>query len=191
MKKRCLIAVTAAAVLLSACIPSLKPFYTEKDVVFEAGLLGEWRANDAKEDQEVWKFEKTDGKAYQLTTVEKDGRQGSFKAHLFKLKQEYFLDLIPVKIDYATNQASLAACAMHPGHLLFRVPQIAPELKIAATDYVWLGKFLKANPKSLAHHGEEDDGILLTADTKSLQGFVLQHLGERELFCQPSVLVRQ
>ena len=191
MKKRFLIAVTAAAALLSACIPSLYPFYGEKDVTFDARLLGEWRVNDAREGQEVWKFEKTDSNAYQLTTTEKDGKHGEFQAHLFKLKQEYFLDLIPAKVDYATNQADLVAYAMYPGHLLFRVPQIAPELKIAAMNYDWLEKYLKANPKALAHHGDEKLGITLTADTQALQRFVMKHLGEGELFGEAGILVRR
>ena len=189
MKTRNLTALAATALLLTACIPSVNPFYTEKDVVFDARLLGEWQEKES-EHPEVWKFEKADDKAYKLTTTDKDGKQGEFNAHLFKLKQEYFLDLIPSGCEYATNQADLVASAMSPGHLLMRVPQLAPELKLAGTDYDWLEKFLNTNPKALAHH-VEDKHITLNADTRALQRFVLKHLGEGELFSKPGVMVRK
>ena len=34
------------AVVLSACVPSLHPFYTETDLVFDPALLGEWVEED-------------------------------------------------------------------------------------------------------------------------------------------------
>ena len=189
MKIRNLIAVLGAAVLLCSCIPSVNPFYTAKDVVFDARLLGEWQDKDKKDNPEVWKFEKSGDQAYLLTITEKQDKQGKFNARLFKLKQEYFLDLIPGDCDYATNQADLVGFSMFPGHLLVRVPQIEPELKLAFFDFDWLKKFLEKNPKALAHHAEDtkdkDGGrILLTADTRDLQRFVLKHLGEGELFEQ-------
>jgi len=65
-----------------------------------------------------------------------------------------------------------------------------PELKLAFFDFDWLQKHLGKNPKALAHH-REDDRFLLTAGTRDLQKFVLQHLGEGELFAKPDVMVRQ
>jgi len=55
MKTRNLITLALTALLFSACIPSVNPFYTTKDVVFDARLLGEWQAKDTM-DQECWKF---------------------------------------------------------------------------------------------------------------------------------------
>ena len=189
MKRLNLFLLAGAAVLLSACIPSVNPFYTEKDVVFDPRLLGEWRETETKEQPEIWKFEAGEEKAYKLTTTDKEGKRGEFAARLFKLKQELFLDLVPSTCDYATNQADLVASAMFPGHLLLRVPQLGPELKLAMSDFDWLEKYLRANPKALAHH-VEDKRFLLTADTRALQRFVLKHLGEGELFGKLGVMVR-
>jgi len=189
MRKRHLIVVAAAALLLSACIPSVNPFYTEKDIVYDARLLGEWQEKESDQ-PEVWKFEQGEDKAYKLTTTDKEGKRGEFKVHLFKVKQEYFLDLVPSECDYATNQAELVAFAMFPGHLLLRVPQLGPELQIAGFDYDWLQKHLEAKPKALAHH-KEGDRTVLTADTRALQRFVQKHLGEDELFEKPGVMVRK
>ena len=188
MKKRNIVLI-AAATLLGACVPSLNPFYTNKDVVFEPKLLGTWQEKEKADDPEAWKFEEDKDKAYKLTVTEKEGKQGEFAAHLFKLKDQYFLDIVASDIG-GTNVADLITASLIPGHLLFRVPQIEPELKLAGTDYDWLQKFLKEHPKSLAHH-IEDDRVTLTAETADLQSFVLKHLGEGELFGKPGEMVRK
>ena len=188
MKKHNLIATLGAAVLLCSCIPSVNPFYTDQDVVFDARLLGEWQEKDKSDNPDIWNFDGTTNKMYKLTITEKGGKQGRFDAHLFQLKQEYFLDLIPDDCHYATNQADLVGASMYPGHLLVRVPQLEPGLKLALFDFGWLDKFLKKNPKALAHH-REGDRIVLTAGTRDLQKFVLKHLGEDELFEKPDEMI--
>ena len=137
-----------------------------------------------------WKFEKAGDNAYKLTIAEKPGKEGEFTAHLFRLKQEYFLDLFPNDCNYATNQADLVGFSMFPGHLLARVPQIEPELKLAFFNFDWLGQQLTNNPSILAHH-REGDRFVLTASTRELQRFVLAHLAEGELFNKPGEMVRQ
>jgi hypothetical protein len=181
----------AAAVLVCSCIPSVNPFYTENDAVFDPRLVGEWREVTKESDQpQLWKFEKGDDQAYKLTVVEKGTKEGKFSAHLFKLKDDYFVDLIPTDCDYATNQADLVAACVFPGHLVAHVLQMAPNLKLAFFDFDWLGKFVKANPNAIAHHSEQD-GLVLTANTRDLQKFILTHLGTNELFSEPGELVRQ
>lgn len=180
MKSTTLLLAGAAGLLLTACIPSVNPFYTEKDMVFEAGLLGEWQTLDPKKEPQHWKFEKDD-KAYKLTVRDNDGKEGQFKATLFRIKNYRFLDLIPTKCDYATNQADLVAFAMFPGHLLVHVAQVEPELTMAFCDFDWLGDYLKENPKALAHH-RSDDMFVLTAETRKLQRFVLDHMTDDTLF---------
>ena len=175
-------------VWLSACIPSVNPFYTDKDVVFETRLLGAWQEKDKTDEPQVWKFEEGKNKAYKLTVTEKEGKRGEFEAHLFKLKQQYFLDIVATEIG--TNIADLVTASLIPGHLLLRVPKIEPELKLAAFDFDWLDKYLKEHPKSLSHH-RESDRIFLTAETADLQSFVLKHLGESELFGKPGEMVRK
>jgi hypothetical protein len=189
MKKRNLIALGAVAILLAACIPSVNPFYEAKDVVVDSHLVGEWQEKGKTNDMEVWKFEQSTNNGYQLTVME-DGKTGTFSAHLFKLKQEQFLDLIPIDCNYATNQADLVAVSMFPGHLLLRVAQIEPELKLAVSDFDWLEKYLEKNPKALGHH-MESDRIVLTADTADLQKFVMKHLGTNELFKEYGEMVRR
>ncbi len=189
MKKRNIIAAASAAILCAACIPSVYPFYTNKDVVFDTRLVGEWREKDVTNNPDAWMFERSTNNAYKLTVIE-NGKSGEFSAYLFKLKQEEFLDIIPTRCDFATNQADIVGFAIIPGHLLVRVSEIEPEFKPAFFNFDWLEKYLEKNPKALAHHSE-DGGVVLTADTRGLQRFVLKHLGTNELFKESGEFVKR
>lgn len=188
MKKRNLIAIGAAVILLAGCFPSVNPFYTDKDVVFDPHLLGEWQGKDAN-NPETWLFEQSTNKGFDVTLTE-EGKTGKFRAHLFKVKDAQFLDVIPSDCNYATNQADVVAYSMFPGHLLLRVTQIDPELTFASCDYEWLQKFLETNPGAVAHH-KEYDSIVLTDTTANLQKFVMKHLGTNELFKEYGTMVRR
>lgn len=189
MKKRNLFAIVGVAVLLVACIPSVYPFYTDKDVIYDQHLTGEWLDNDNTNDLTNWTFERSTNNTYKLT-VSESGKTGECTAHLFKLKQEQFLDLIPSKCDYATNQNDLVQFSMFPGHMVVRVAQVEPRLKMAFFNFDWLEKYLEKNPHALAHH-IEGERIVLTADTPALQAFVLKHLGTNELFQEYSDMVKK
>jgi len=189
MKKRNLIALGAAAVLLAACIPSVNPFYTDKDVIVDSHLVGEWQDTSDTNNSEIWVFEQSTNKAFDLICTE-EGNLGKFNAHLFKLKDERFLDLIPAKCEYASNQAPLVGLSMFPGHLLMRVQLSEPELKIVHFDFQWLAQYLTTNSAAIAHHSE-DGNIVLTANTSDLQNFLLKHLGTNELFQRYTTMVRR
>ena len=193
MKPRVLLVAGAAGLLLTACVPSVDPFYTAEDVVFDPQLVGGWRSADEDDGPEQWKFVETEpGRGYRLIVTEEDGRQGEFKATLFKLDDHCFLDLTPTDCSYATNQAQLVAVAMFPGHLVLHVAQIEPSLKLAFMDVDWLEDHLEQNPGALAHRPKEDDDrTLLTANTRDLQRFLLEHLEGGELFADYGELQRR
>jgi hypothetical protein len=178
----------AAAVMLSACIPSVKPFYTQQDLVMDSRLLGTWQAAVDSDGPRTWRFEQNGDDAYQLTVTEEGDKTGKFTARLFRLEQELFLDLVPAECEFAPSQADLVNGLVFPGHMVMWVAAIEPELKLAFLDFEWLGDHLEENPQALAHHNEEDR-LLLTADTPALQRFVLRH--RKELFKQPEALSRE
>jgi hypothetical protein len=194
MKRLHLLALSAAIACLSACIPSVNPFYTDEDLCFDARLVGRWQPEGSTDKPETlkdafrWEFEKDGDRAYKLTVTDKDAKQGSFSAHLFKLKQDLFLDIIPTDCKFAADQIDLVGAAVMPGHLLIRVAQIEPALKLAYCDYDWLAKHLEKNPTALRHL--QGNSTFLTAKTRSLQRFVRHHCGEGELFQKPNELVR-
>jgi hypothetical protein len=188
MKTKHLVSLLGTLALLCSCIPSVNPYYTPKDAVFDARLLGTWRERDAQGQPQIWEFKHGRGKSCELTVIEPPGKRGQFTAQLFALKREQFLDIQPTGSAYPPDQAGLVGAAMFPGHLLLRVTQLEPELKLAACDYDWLEKFLEQNPRALAHR-RDNNRTLLVADTRDLQRFVLKHINE--LFKQPGVMIRE
>ena len=175
------------ALVLSACVPSLNPYFTANDVVSDPRLVGEWKADDGSMS---WAFAVAGNQNYALTVTEKDEKHGTFVAHLFKIGNETFLDLIPDKCKFAADQSDLVAMAVFPGHLLAHVLAIEPKLKIALIDWDWLSKFLQKNPAALAHHVENKEQIILTAETRDLQRFITAHLGQGELFGEVCAFLR-
>ena len=178
----------AAAFWLSACLPSVKPFYTQQDLVMDPHLLGTWQAAVDSDGPQTWRFEEKGEDAYKLTVTEEGDKTGLFTARLFRLEQELFLDLLPAECEFSPSQADLVTGLFFPGHMLVWVAAIDPELKLAFLDFEWLGAQLEENPQALAHH-KEDDRLLLTADTPALQRFVLRH--RKELFKAPEALSRK
>lgn len=183
---RFLLPLGAVLACLTACLPSVSPFYQADDVQFDPRLLGQWQ--ERGDSPESWAFERAGDQAYQLTVTDK-GKQGTFAVRLFRLKNDLYLDLVPADCKFDSNQADMVGFAMFPGHLLVAVRKMEPELQLAFCDYDWLGKFLKSHPKALAHHSEENR-LVLTANTTDLQRFIQQHRQAGELFQEPTDFVR-
>jgi hypothetical protein len=95
--------VLALVGLMAACGPvsSLNPLFTTKDVVFDAGLLGEW--TEAGPHDFSLRFEKAGSNGYRVIDTEFDGdgaspKQTVFDAHLVSLGGRLFLDVVPEQI---------------------------------------------------------------------------------------------
>jgi hypothetical protein len=179
--KKVLLPLAAIAALVAACVPSVNPFYTDKDVITDARLAGNWVEDGDKEKPATWKFEAATNNTYGVTLTEGEGKTGRLEAHLFKLGTETFLDLTPTECNFSSEQAGFVNAAMIPGHLLVRVKLAEKKLNLAVCDPDWVKKFLAQNPSAVAHR-VVDGNVIFTAETGALQKFVLQHLGQGELF---------
>jgi hypothetical protein len=177
MNIRSWIAVAAIAALVVACIPSVYPYYTAKDVSFDPVLLGEWI-----EDDEHWVFTRHPRKeeAYQLRFTDGDGTD-ELTATLFTLGEHRFLDVIPDDVELDDNHSVLVAGSVFVGHLVLHVAAIEPRLRMALVEVDWLEDFIEENPKVLSHV-VHDDRILLTGQTRELQRFLRKHVDGGELF---------
>jgi hypothetical protein len=91
--------VAAAAILAGCVVTSVCPFYTEKDLVSEPALVGDWiKEGKNAADYEVWKFEKSAARAYRFTLIEAD-KATVMEAHAFKLQGQLFLDIASIDQD--------------------------------------------------------------------------------------------
>jgi hypothetical protein len=171
-KSSAMLLAAAAALFLGGClVTSVLPFYTEKDLVFEPALVGDWINKDKDASHEVWRLEKSGERAYRFTLIEE--RQATvMEAHAFKLQGRLFLDIASMDRDVRVI----------PPHCLLKVASITPTLKMSHLDNDWLRKLLAKDSTAIPHHmvrsGDKPDDlrVVLTANTPELQKFVLKHL---------------
>jgi hypothetical protein len=176
-------------VLAASCLPSLYPYYTDEDLVVDPRLVGRWTFLNDNESQQ-WTFEMASDGVYSLVAIDDDGKRGEFKAHLFKLRQELFLDIAPGACKFPDSQYELINMSMIPGHLLIRISQSETGPVLAFFDFEWLSDYLKSNPEALAYR-EEADVLFLTASTRDLQRFVKKQVHGGKLFGKPGTLLRR
>lgn len=172
------------ALALAGCVPSWNPFFSEKDLVDDPALAGTWRPMAGGEDsKETWEFTGKGEKLYQLQQTDGDGRKATFDARLLKLNGRLFLDLYLTAVEEDSLKVNAwAGFSLVPAHLLLKVEQIEPVLKLAAMNPDWMQKHLKQHPESLAHRIVSGGSIVLAASTDELQRFVLAHLDDKEFF---------
>lgn len=184
MKKIAFLLTVSGLLTICGCLPlSLVPYYTEKDLVFEPGLIGSWNPGDANEEIV---FERADSNGY--TMIERDSTgEIHFDVHLFKLGGRLFMDLYPHDVGGRMNP--LLEEHLVPGHSLLRVDQIEPTLITASLNDTWMKERMKENPKALAHI-VTDDRLVLTAATEEIQAFLIKHMGDKSAFDEPSEMRR-
>jgi hypothetical protein len=174
------------AALIGGCVPSWNALFTEKDLIFDARLVGTLNGDD----DEVWEFAKDGDKKYKLTYTDKEGK-ATFEAHLLKIQDRQFLD---VQIDEKGYEGlklnALAKLTMVPARIFFRVDEIGSSVKLAAVNPDWLAKHLEKNPKAIAHL-QKGEMLFFTAETKELQAFVIKHVEGEALFGGPFTLKRK
>jgi hypothetical protein len=186
--KKIAFSLAAVGLALTGCVvTSLHPFYLEKDLVSGAPLVGHW--TNTNEAGEHWIFESDGDNSLKLTCISKD-ETNLVATHVFKLGQDTFLDLFPHKQDAPGFPPAI------PSHLLIRVDQLQPTLKMSFLNHDWLMKLVQQQPKTIAHvlyrEGEKGDNyrVVLTAETAELQSFVRKHLKNAEAWQDGSELRR-
>lgn len=166
--------------VLGGCIPSLHPLYTDKDLVFDPALLGEWADQKSKESLT---FTPRDKNEYKLVFTNDSGEKNPYITRLVKLDGKLFLDV-------ASDLSAECNCLCMPVHLFFLISQVEPTLRMWDFNDKWLETFLKKNPSALNHEFIDND-LLLTASTKRLQTFFLRHLNTKDAFTSPADYVRK
>jgi hypothetical protein len=173
-KEMALPLLTAAAVILAGCVTtSVYPFYRESDPVFQPALLGHW--TKVEHPEEHWTFERDSGNGYRVVCVSQTSTNAG-QAYWFKLQGQAFLDFTAPKWQEDIQPQPV------PSHILARVTQLKPTIKMLELSYDWLGQLLATNPAAVRHlvvktgDKPEDRRVVLTADTAELQQFVLSHL---------------
>jgi len=179
--------------LCAGCVPSWNPFYTDKDLVFDPTLVAAWKPTEGPaESPETWAFTRASDRSYQLLHTDEEKRQATFDVRLFRLNNQRFIDLYLTRIEGDGLKVNAwAGVSLVPAHILLKVEQIEPTLKLAAMNPDWLKKHLQQRPDAIAHRVMADGSLVLAATTADLQKFILAHLADDEFFGGPMELKRR
>ena len=181
MNKSVVSMIFLVALVTAACVPSIHPFYEEKDAYFDAGLIGKW-SNEAR--TETWIFEKSGSTEYRMEYIDEHRRTGIFEVRLFKIRDRTFVDLTPVR---PANLQGFYGGHLLPVHTSFAVELGKDSAKLMYLDPVWLKQYLQNNPMAV-RHTTIDGEIFLTDSTSKLKAFIKTHLDTRGAFEQTEVI---
>ena len=170
-----------AALSLTGCAPSLHPFFTDEDVVFNEALLGVWIGDSGKK----CLFTRSGDNHYELLYVEDESAR--FEAQLIELGGATFLDLYP---NPPGKGNGLYSVNFVPAHTLARVTIGEDSISIAMMNGDWLKQLSDRNQLDLAHERLDDEMVALTAPTRELRAFVLKHADNKEAFGEAEVFHR-
>jgi hypothetical protein len=96
----------------------------------------------------------------------------------FKLGDSKFLDLMgDPQAESETQPPPI------PSHFLFHLARTTPNVTLVPMDYDWLTQLVTNRPGAIRHHfiGEGDKRrLVLTADTRELQRFVVSYFKTKE-----------
>jgi len=170
------------ALSLTGCAPpSIHPFFTDEDVVFDEALLGVWINDSGKK----CLFTRSGDKHYELLYVEEDSAR--FEAQLIELGGRTFFDLYPKPLE---KEKGLYFANFVPAHTLARVTIGEDSMSIALMNCDWLKQLSDRNQLDLAHERLDEEMVALTAPTRELRAFALKHADSKEAFCEAEVFHR-
>jgi hypothetical protein len=166
--------VMGALLIMTGCVPSLQPFFTDEEIVFKDELLGAWISDSG----EKCLFAKSGEDRYQFLYV--DNGTLHFEARLIELGGAMFLDLYPKDHDHY----------FVPAHTLARVTIEKDSISIGILNDDWLRRSIDQRDYKLAHERLADGSIVLTAPTRELQAFIKTHANSREAFGEAKLFRR-
>ncbi len=173
--------VAAAAMLLTGCIPSIAPLYTDRDVVSDRRVTGTWTA---KNDQTMTVT--ADGNGYKVlyADTENPAHKMNFKAHLVKLGSNLFVDLFPEPPE------DLACYPCVPMHMFGKLTIQGNTLKVELFDPGWFNRMAKEGKITTGHLAAGNDS-LLSGTTAEVQAFVLNYANDPKAFVGSDVWTKK
>ncbi len=171
--------LAALLVLLAqSCIISLHPLYTDDVITYNELLEGRWRQGpliENDDDYVYWDFERKE-KGYQVLRYYQ-GDTLEYEAVLVRLGDYLFMDF------YRELEKQDDLARVLPTHNFLKVSISGEELKLTYFDEEYLKRLFKERKIRIKHERVNSD-IVLTADSKELQQFILKYADDEQAFSE-------
>lgn len=187
---------------LSGCLGTLYPLFTEKDLVYDARIIGTWKEKDEKDNKENMKIEKASkqdltnfpalqhlaDKAYIVSLQSKETKleynnqsntflvEQKFIAFLTKVGTGQYLDFFPIPTDRQLQYNALFTQHFTGMHSFYRIEvrnDRSIELSQLAEEY--LKDLIRQKRVRIQHEVGLYGSYLITAPTSELQQYVLKY----------------
>jgi hypothetical protein len=155
--------------LITACVGSVQPVYTESDLVYDANLLGAWRDSGSTATASIAAAKSS---AYVIAFTDEDGKQGHFTAHLARVGEMTLLDVEPEALPETLSGTYRDHFV--PLHSFFFVKQGKDRVVLTTLELDKLNDFLQAQPGAVPHFVHDHD-VVLTGEPKVIQAFLASY----------------
>ena len=172
MKALKVLAVAFLTSLFLGCISSLNPLFTEKELIFNPDLLGDWSDGETK-----LSFTREGEKGYLFNT---SWDEEEYKTHLVKLDNNTYLDIY--LLDTLNN--GLSDPTSFSGHYFYKIEIKKVEIILSLIDDALVDSLINDSGGQMPYKESKDGWLLLTASTEKLQKFFREN---ENLFTYPRV----
>lgn len=192
--KKIYVAFIGIIILLSGCtVISFYPFYTKDVLVRNHDIQGKWKTYDNEKEPVIWEInfpdsivienEETNWEekkvpnkfTYLLNCYKQDSSEDmvKFKIHLFKLKNQLFLDFVPENWEIENEMLAFHLMATHT---VARV-NLSDSLDISWMEPDWFDELIEQK-KIHFQYEKNENYTLLTAKSEDLIEFVSAYATE-------------
>ena len=178
-----------AAILLGGCLSTIHPIFTDKDLVLETRLLGNWEKG--KDNSRVTYRHPTAAelktfspglqaqaaKIYVLEEINAKGGIQTFNyAFIVKLGKYNYVDIYPGETTAEQSANDFFAAHYTPMHSIYRIQsKDRNSFSMQQLDGGYLEKLIRNKQIRIKHEVMEDGGFVITAPTGELQQYLIKY----------------
>ena len=182
--------------LLNGCLTTLHPIFTEKDLVFDPRLTGNWKKSKDSSSARYRQANSEDleelspslqRNAARIYIMEEKDAQGKTRSHsyafLVKLGKYYYLDYYPGALRNNEPAGEFFAAHYVPMHRIYRIKFTGNHsFDIQQLDAGFLEKLILNKQVRLKHEVTDDGSYLITAPTADLQQYLIKYSDTPEAY---------
>ena len=175
--------------MLSGCLTTLHPIFTEKDLVSDPRLNGKWSNMEDGSTADYHLAQISDVKSLstsmqrnvsKIYMLEERDAQGMLKskqyAFMVKLGKYYYMDFYPAGLKHAGNEEKFFAAHYIPMHSIYRIRfKNDHSFEIQQLDAGYLEDLIKNKKIRIRHEVTQDGNYVITAPTEDLQKYIVKY----------------